>query len=165
MVTIVKTQWSKRVERPITCPATWKPLWRHTQLQGICALYTCVIRKSQTLFPWCSSFFSQTSLKTSINLKPPYGKILFITNCNQWMYLLHDTICHHKESECPEVDIHKHVLKRNTLRNLESCLTMWRDRSQCKCLSPTICPHIITIHGESSNLHKCLYVLWSSIWW
>ena len=49
-VTFVKTQWSKRVKRPITCPATWKLLWRHTQLLGICVLCTWVFRKSQTLF-------------------------------------------------------------------------------------------------------------------
>ena len=70
MVTLVKTQWSRRVKRPITCPASWKLHWRHTQLQGICALYTCVFRKCHTLFPWCSLFFFQTSLKQ--RSKPPY---------------------------------------------------------------------------------------------
>ena len=35
---------------------------------------------------------------------------------------------------------------------------MWRNRSKCKCLSPTICPHKITIHGKSPYLQKFLHV-------
>ena len=50
------------------------------------------------------------------------------------------------------------LVTSDILKYLETFLTMWRNRSKCKCLSPTICPHIITIHGKSPNLHKFLYV-------